>query len=182
MTIRTSNPAFGLGLGIAAMAAVVTSSNILVGYPINDWLTWGAFSFPVAFLVTDLVNRHFGPERARKVAYAGFALAVLLSFWLATPRIALASGAAFLIGQLADIAIFDRLRQLKWWKAPLASSSIASAADTAVFFSIAFAGTGLPWITWGIGDYAVKLFVAVSMLIPFYALMGRRPADVNLSS
>ena len=98
------------------MATVVTASNILVSYPINDWLTWGAFTFPIAFLVADVVNRHFGPSRARTVAYAGFALAVALSLWLATPRIALASGGAFIIGQLADIAIFNHLRNLKCGK------------------------------------------------------------------
>ncbi len=176
------NPAPGIVAGgIAAMAAIVTASNILVGYPINDWLTWGALTFPVAFLITDVINRHFGPQRARKVAYAGFALAVVMSLWLASPRIALASGAAFIIGQLADIGIFHRLRRHRWWKAPLASSTIASAADTAIFFTIAFAGTGLPWITWGIGDYGVKLAVAVTMLIPYYALMGQKPADVNIA-
>ncbi len=163
------------------MATVVTASNILVSYPINDWLTWGAFTFPIAFLVADVVNRHFGSSRARTVAYAGFALAVALSLWLATPRIALASGGAFIIGQLADIAIFNHLRNLKWWKAPLASSTIASAADTAIFFSIAFAGTGLPWVTWAIGDYGVKLLVAGLMLVPFYLLMGRKPTDLNIA-
>ena len=111
----------GVATGIAAMVVVVTASNILVQYPINDWLTWGALSYPFAFLVTDLTNRRLGPVSARRVVWAGFAFAVVLSAWLATPRIAGASGTAFLIGQLADVWVFDRLRHLKWWQAPLAS-------------------------------------------------------------
>lgn len=162
----------GVLFGIAAMVAVVAASNVLVQFPIGEWLTWGAFTYPVAFLITDLTNRAFGPATARKVVCAGFALAVLLSIWLATPRIALASGAAFLAAQLLDVRIFDRLRRSgTWWLPPLASSSIASALDTALFFSIAFAGTAAPWITLGIGDYAVKLAVALAMLVPFRALM-----------
>lgn len=173
MASTNLNSARATVVGIIAITTVVVVSNILVRYPINDWLTWGALSFPVAFLVTDLVNRHFGPKKARQIAYAGFACAVVLSYFLSTPRIALASGTAFIVGQLADIFIFHRLRQLRWWKAPLISSGIASTVDTALFFSIAFAGTGLPWITWGIGDLGVKLAVAITMLLPFYAMMGR---------
>ncbi|NJO36862.1 MAG: hypothetical protein HC871_03585 [Rhizobiales bacterium] len=124
------------------MVIVVTVSNIAVQYPINDWWTWGAFTYPVAFLVTDLTNRALGPGAARRVVYAGFALAVVLSIWLATPRIALASGTAFLAAQLLDIAIFDRLRRASWWRAPLVSSTLSSVLDTALFFSLAFAGTG----------------------------------------
>lgn len=162
----------GVLLGIAAMAAVVTASNILVQYPINDWLTWGAFTYPVAFLVTDLTNRRLGTASARKVVYAGFALAVVLSIMLATPRIAIASGAAFLVAQLLDVSIFDKLRQAIWWKAPLISSALASAIDTALFFGIAFAGTEVPWVTLAIGDYGVKIAIALLMLIPFRMLMG----------
>ena len=162
----------GVLFGIAAMVAVVAASNVLVQFPIGDWLSWGAFTYPVAFLITDLTNRAFGPAKARQVVCVGFALAVLLSMWLATPRIALASGAAFLAAQLLDVRIFDRLRRAgTWWLPPLASSSIASALDTALFFSIAFAGTAAPWVTLGIGDYAVKLAVALAMLVPFRALM-----------
>ena len=162
----------GVLFGIGAMVAVVAVSNVLVQFPIGDWLTWGAFTYPVAFLITDLTNRAFGPAKARRVVCVGFALAVLLSIWLATPRIALASGAAFLAAQLLDVRIFDRLRRTgTWWLPPLVSSSIASALDTALFFSIAFAGTAVPWITLGIGDYAVKLAVALAMLVPFRALM-----------
>lgn len=169
----------GVLFGIAAMVAVVAVSNVLVQFPIGDWLTWGAFTYPVAFLITDLTNRAFGPAKARKVVCVGFALAVLLSIWLATPRIALASGAAFLAAQLLDVRIFDRLRRTgTWWLPPLVSSSIASALDTALFFSIAFAGTAVPWITLGIGDYAVKLAVALAMLVPFRALMDfTRPRE-----
>jgi len=162
----------GFWLGVAAMTVVVTGSNVAVQYPINDWLTWGALTYPVSFLVTDLTNRALGPAVARRVVYAGFACAVVLSVVLATPRIALASGCAFLVAQLLDVYIFNRLRQGLWWRAPLVSSSIASAVDTALFFSLAFAGTGLPWITWGLGDYGVKLAMALTLLIPFRALMA----------
>lgn len=163
-------------LPVAAMAVVVTVSNVAVQYPINDWLTYGAFTYPVAFLVTDLTNRRLGPARAREVAGAGFALAVLLSVWLAGPRIALASGSAFLAAQLLDVGLFDRLRRLAWWQAPLISSGIASVLDTALFFTLAFAGTGLPWITWALGDLAVKGLMALLLLVPFRALMGTRDA------
>ncbi len=159
--------------GIVAMAAVITASNILVGYPINDWLTWGHFSFPITFFITDLINRRLGAERARKVAYVGFTVAVVLSFWLATPRIAVASGSAFIIGQLTNIGIFDRLRHKNWWHAPLISSSIASTVDTIIFYSIAFAGTGLPWVSWSIGDYAVKLISALFLILPYFVITKR---------
>ena len=164
-----------LALPVAAMVVVVAGSNVAVQYPINDWLTWGAFTYPVAFLVTDLTNRRFGPERARRVAYVGFALAVVLSIVLAGPRIALASGCAFLTAQLLDITVFDRLRRLPWWQAPLWSSGLASVWDTALFFSLAFAGTGLPWTTWAIGDLGAKAAMALLLLLPFRALMG--PVD-----
>ncbi len=150
------------------MALVVTSANVLVMYPINDWLTWGAFTYPVSFLVTDLCNRVLGPRSARRVVYVGFVVAVILSTWLATPRIAIASGTAFLAAQVLDVQIFDRLRDsTRWWTPPLVSSSIASALDTVLFFSIAFAGTGLPWVTLALGDFLVKLGLAVVMLLPF---------------
>ncbi len=169
--------AFGIGLGIAAMVMVVTVSNIAVQYPINDWLTYGALTYPLAFLVTDLTNRSLGTKAARNVVYVGFAVAVGLSIWLATPRIALASGAAFLVAQLLDIAVFDRLRRASWWRAPLISSTLASALDTALFFSFAFAATGLPWVTWALGDYGVKMAVALVLLIPFrLALTAMTPA------
>ena len=163
--------ASGLAMGVAAMTAIVAVSNYAVQFPINDWLTWGAFVYPIAFLVTDLTNRTLGPRAARLVIIAGFVLAVILSIWLATPRIAVASGTAFLIAQLLDVAVFDRLRAASWWRAPLASSTLGSAVDTALFFSIAFAGTGLPWITWALGDFGVKMAMAGAMLIPFRLLM-----------
>jgi uncharacterized PurR-regulated membrane protein YhhQ (DUF165 family) len=159
--------------GVLAMAAVVLASNLLVQFPINDWLTWGAFSYPVAFLVSDLVNRRFGPGPARRVAWAGFAVAVAASLWLAPARIALASGSAFIASQLLDIRVFDRLRRGRWWRAPLVATVAAAVLDTAVFWSIAFAGDGGPWITWALGDLAVKLGVGVSMLLPFRLLIGR---------
>lgn len=158
---------------VAAMMVVVVASNWLVQYQINDWLTWGAFTYPFSFLVTDLTNRRFGPALARSVVYVGFALAVGLSLLIATPRIALASGGAFLLAQLLDIAIFNRLRQQSWWQAPFISSVIASALDTAVFFSIAFAGDDAPWVTWAAGDYVVKLALAGVALTPYRALMAR---------
>lgn len=162
----------GVLLGVGAMTVIVAASNVLVQYPINDWLTWGAFTYPIAFLVTDLTNRALGAAKARQVVYAGFALAVVFSMVLATPRIAIASGLAFLVAQLLDVYIFDRLRRSgAWWTPPLVSSSVASAVDTALFFSIAFAGTAVPWVTLGLGDYAVKLALALAMLIPFRALM-----------
>lgn len=157
---------------ILAMTVVVVASNWLVQFPINDVLTWGAISYPFSFLVTDLTTRLQGPERARRVVWVGFALAVLLSIWLATPRIALASGAAFLAGQLLDIQVFQRLRAGSWWRAPLASSTLGSVVDTALFFSLAFAGTGLPWVTLALGDLAVKLLLAVLALAPFRAVLG----------
>jgi uncharacterized PurR-regulated membrane protein YhhQ (DUF165 family) len=170
----------GVIVGVVAMTFIVAASNVLVQYPINDWLTWGAFTYPVAFLVNDLTNRALGPARARQVVYAGFAFAVILSVALATPRIALASGTAFLIAQLLDVRLFDRLRERGgWWTAPLISSTTASVVDTVLFFSIAFAGTGLPWMTWGVGDFGAKMCVALAMLIPFRALMGiTRPQGV----
>ncbi len=157
---------------VLAMAVVVVASNWLVQFPINDVLTWGAITYPFSFLVTDLTTRLQGPERARRAVWAGFALAVLLSAWLATPRIALASGAAFLAGQLLDIRVFQRLRAGSWWRAPLASSTAGSAVDTAIFFSLAFAGTGLPWVTLALGDLGVKLLLAVLALAPFRAVLA----------
>ena len=161
-----------LVLGVIAMAIIVTASNFLVQFPINDWLTWGALTYPVAFLVTDLTNRSLGPAAARRVIYVGFVLAVLLSILLATPRIALASGSAFLAAQLLDVFVFNRLRRRVWWQAPLASSTLGSALDTALFFSLAFAFTPVPWVTLAIGDFWVKLAMAGLMLVPFRALMA----------
>ncbi len=161
--------------GVVAMTGVVAASNFLVRIPINDWLTWGALSYPVAFLVTDLINRRVGPGAARRVVYVGFACGMILSLFTSTVRIALASGAAFLIAQLADVWLYDRLRRITaWWQAPLISSAAASVLDTALFFSLAFAATGLPWVTWAIGDYGVKVAVAAAMLLPFRLLMGKR--------
>jgi len=161
-----------ISIGVAAMAVIVTASNFLVQYPINDWLTYGALTYPIAFLVTDLTNRSLGPAAARRVIYVGFALAVLLSLTLATPRIALASGSAFLVAQLLDVYVFDRLRRRAWWQAPLVSSVIGSTVDTAIFFSLAFAGTMVPWVSLGIGDLGVKMGLALFMLIPFRLLMA----------
>lgn len=159
--------------GIFAMVVVVVSSNYLVNFPINDFLTWGAFTYPFAFLVTDLTNRSLGPARARNVVYVGFAIAVVLSVYFAGLRIAIASGTAFLLAQLADVYIFDKLRRSGWWRAPLISSGVGSTLDTALFFSIAFVATGLPWMTWALGDLAVKLVFAIAMLLP-YRLLQRR--------
>jgi uncharacterized PurR-regulated membrane protein YhhQ (DUF165 family) len=160
----------GFWIGVVAMSVVVTGSNIAVQYPINDWLTWGAFTYPVAFLVNDLTNRNLGPGVARRVVYVGFVLGILLSLHFGW-RIALASGSAFLVAQLLDVHIFDRLRRAAWWHAPFVSSTLASIIDTVLFFGLAFAGTGLPWVTWAIGDYGVKLAMALGLLIPFRALM-----------
>ena len=158
-------------IAVAAMVIVVTGSNVLVQYPVNDWLTWGAFSYPLAFLVTDATNRTLGPGRARLVVIAGFVIAVAFSIYVATPRIAIASGSAFLVAQFLDIAIFNRLRRSTWWRAPLFSSLAASFVDTLLFFGIAFAATGLPWVSWAVGDYAVKILMAAIVLVPYRGLV-----------
>ncbi|HHS82913.1 MAG TPA: VUT family protein [Devosia sp.] len=188
---------------VAAMVFVVALSNYLVQFPVQfqlgniqlaDLLTWGAFSYPLAFLVSDLTNRRHGPAGARVVALSGFAIAVLFSIWLATPRIAMASGSAFLLAQFLDITIFDFLRRATWWRAPLVSSLIGSVLDTLVFFSLAFAapfaflgsvdtfvGESTPllgvldvqvarWVSWALGDFSVKILVALVMLVPYGVL------------
>jgi uncharacterized PurR-regulated membrane protein YhhQ (DUF165 family) len=171
----------GIAAGVAAMVAIVALSNYAVQFPINDWLTWGALTYPAAFLVTDLTNRTHGPKAARLVICVGSALAVVLSIWLATPRIAVASGTAFLVAQLLDVAVFNRLRAGVWWRAPLVSSTLGSIVDTVLFFSIAFAATGLPWITWAVGDFAAKMVMAGLMLVPFRLLMpALRPKTAEL--
>ncbi len=158
-------------MAVAAMVVLIVASNILVQHPINDWLTWGALTYPITFLVTDLVNRADGPKAARRVVYFGFAVAAVVSILLAGPRIALASVTAFIAAQLLDVRIFDRLRTGSWWRAPLVSSTVASALDTVLFFSLAFYGTSVPWTTLLIGDFLVKLFIALAMLGPFRLLM-----------
>jgi len=168
-------PWTGLAVGIGAMALIVTAANVGVQFPINDWLTFGAFTYPISFLVTDLCNRAMGPRNARRVVYVGFVIAVALSAVFATPRIAIASGSAFLCAQVLDVQIFDRLRGHRlWWAPPLVSSSIASALDTVLFFSLAFAGTPVPWVTLAIGDYFVKLGLALVMLVPFFVALRAR--------
>jgi uncharacterized PurR-regulated membrane protein YhhQ (DUF165 family) len=195
-------------LAVAAMVAVVAASNFLVQFPVQaqlgpvnlaDLLTWGAFTYPVAFLVTDLTNRHFGPQGARLVVVFGFVAAVVISVFLASPRIAIASGTAFLIAQLLDVSIFDRLRASTWWRAPLISSVAGSVIDTLVFFSLAFAapfavldtafgredgsltfpapflGIGAEvelWTSLAAGDFVVKLLVAAALLAPYKVLRG----------
>lgn len=158
---------------IAAMMVIVASANVLVQYPVNDWLTWGALTYPISYFITDLTNRLRGPQAARRVVWAGFALAVVLSAVLASPRIALASGTAFLLSQLLDVRVFDRLRGRAWWQPPLFSSVVGSALDTALFFALAFAGTSMPWITLAIGDYGVKVAIALLMLIPWWWAVRR---------
>ena len=166
------------------MALIVALSNYLVQFPVNyfgfkDILTYGAFSYPVAFLITDLANRKYGKNSAKKIVYVGFLLGVFLTFYLSTNysdlisiRIAIGSGVAFLFAQLVDVHIFDKLRNKKWFIAPLASSFSGSIIDTFLFFSISFYGTGISWFTLSLGDLAVKMFVALLMLIPFRLLIG----------
>jgi uncharacterized PurR-regulated membrane protein YhhQ (DUF165 family) len=156
-----------------AMVVIVSASNWLVQFPINDWLTWGAFSYPFSFLVTDLTNRRAGPVGARRVIWVGFIVAAVLSAYLATPRIAAASASAFLIAQMLDVTVFNWLRRQSWWLAPFAASGLGSVLDTGTFFGIAFIGTGLPWHTWALGDLAVKLAFAVFCLAPYRLLMYR---------
>ncbi len=156
---------------IGAMALVIVLSNLLVQLPLGDWLTWGAFSYPLVFLVSDLTNRAIGPAAARRVAWAGFAVALAASLLLAPWRIALASGAAFIVSQLLDIVVFNRWRRQAWWKAPLIGSLVASAIDTAVFFFLAFAGTDQPWWQLAVGDLAVKAAMAAVLLAPYRALL-----------
>jgi len=159
---------------VLAMVFVVALSNWTVQFPINDWLTWGAFTYPVVFLVTDLTNRSMGPSAARRVAWVGFALAVALSAWLAPWRIALASGTAFIVAQGLDIAMFNRLRQSGWWQAPLIGSVIASVLDTALFFFLAFYGhPHVDWLQLASGDLGVKWLMAVILLAPYRALLPR---------
>jgi queuosine precursor transporter len=157
---------------VAAMAVVIVLSNLLVQMPINDWLTWGAFSYPLVFLVTDLTNRALGPQVARRVAFVGFAIAVVVSLLLGPWRIALASGTAFIVAQLLDIGVFNRWRRQSWWKAPLIGSLIASVFDTAVFFFLAFAGEAdVNWLQLAAGDLAVKAAMAAVLLAPYRALL-----------
>ena len=163
-----------------AMTALIAVSNFLVQFPIDAGIvfglplliTWAAFTYPATFLVTDLTNRRHGPEVARRVIYIGFALGVALSVLLATPRIALASGAAFLVSQLFDVMVFNRLRQQSWWQAPLCASLLGSIVDTAVFFSLAFAGTPVPWDLLAASDLAVKLAYSLFALIPYRVYMA----------
>jgi queuosine precursor transporter len=158
---------------VLAMAAVIVLSNVVVQYPLNEWLTWGAFTYPLVFLVSDLTNRALGPQVARRVAWAGFAVAVVVSALLAPWRIALASGSAFLVSQLMDVAVFNRWRRAHWWKAPLIGSLIASVVDTMVFFFLAFSGTGMDWLKLAGGDVLVKAAMAVVLLAPYRALLPR---------
>ena len=165
------------------MGAVVLASNYLVQFPIKHYgleeiLTYGAFSYPIAFLITDLANRSFGKIVARKIVYIGFAIGISFTLLFSTNftdlisiRIAIGSGTAFLIAQLLDVQIFDKLRKKEWFVAPLTSSLIGSTIDTFIFFSISFYGTGIPWITLSLGDLSVKIFVALMMLIPFRLLL-----------
>jgi len=162
-----------LVLPVIAMAVILVASNILVAIPINDWLVWGTLTYPFAFLVTDLTNRHFGAAAARKIIYAGFVIGILASLYFADPRIAMASGTAFLIAQLCDVSIFDRLRQTQWWIAPLASSVFSTVLDTFLFFLLAFAGSGEPWMQWATSDLLVKWLVALAALVPYRLLTFR---------
>ena len=209
-------PKYYLLLSVLAMGLVILISNELVQHPVNAFLlgidlsvilTWGAFTYPIAFLVTDTTNRIFGPRSARKVVAVGFALGVVLTLlaalgiaisvsqassmttwqalWndpdaLSMLRIALASGAAFLVAQLLDIKVFDILRQKVWWKAPAASSLIGSFFDTLIFFLLAFAGTGLPWMSWAIGDFCAKLVMIMLLLYPFRLMIRFYPSTLKV--
>ena len=173
-----SLPVSSLWRPILAMMAVVVASNCLVQFPINDWLTLGAFTYPVVFLVTDLTNRAVGARAARKVAWVGFGIAVVVSLAVAPWRIAVASGSAFIVAQLLDISVFNQWRQQAWWKAPLIGSVIASVIDTAIFFSLAFAGTELDWVSLAAGGLGVKWLMALQLLAPVRAMLPRLQAWV----
>ena len=169
----------------AMMGVIVVISNFLVQFPIqyfglSDILTYGAFSYPITFLITDLANRAYGKIVAKKVIYFGFIIGVLLTLFVSTNfsdvisiRIAVGSGAAFFIAQNLDVQIFDKLRKKRWFIAPLTSSSIGSITDTFLFFSIAFYATGISWVTLALGDLFVKLFITLIMLIPFRLLLNK---------
>lgn len=150
-----------------AMVLIVTLSNYLLQFPINDWLTWGGLLYPVSFLVTELTNRFFGPQRARHVVYLGFTVAVALSMQLAPFKIAFASGIAFLNAQLLDIFVFNRLRRAPWWYAPFFASFFASLVDSVVFWNLAFWGEAVPLLTWMLGDFSMKVVSDSLLLIPF---------------
>ena len=166
------------------MGVVVLVSNYLVQFPIKHYgleeiLTYGAFSYPIAFLITDLANRSYGKLVARKIVYIGFIIGIAFTFFFSTNfsdlisvRIAVGSGTAFIVAQLLDVQIFDQLRNKRWFVAPLTSSLIGSIVDTFLFFSISFYGTGIPWITLSFGDLAVKILVTLIMLIPFRLLLS----------
>ena len=166
------------------MGVVVLASNYLVQFPIRYYglekiLTYGAFSYPIAFLITDLANRSYGKIIARKVVYIGFVVGIIFTLLFSTNfgdlisiRIAFGSGVAFIVAQLLDVQIFDKLRKRKWYVAPLSSSLIGSSVDTLLFFSISFYATGIPWFSLALGDLTVKIFVALLMLIPFRLLLG----------
>ena len=174
------------------MASVVVLSNYLVQFPVNymgfqDLLTYGAFSYPIAFLITDLSNRRYGKNTAKKIVYLGFILGVILTFYFSTNysdlisiRIAIGSGTAFLVAQLIDVNIFDKLRNKIWFAAPLTSSLIGSTIDTFLFFSISFYGTGISWITLSFGDLFIKIFVALAMLVPYRFLLSRIQGNSNI--
>jgi hypothetical protein len=190
---------------VLLMTLVVVASNFLVQFPMDvqigsvnlaDILTWGAFTYPVAFLITDLTNRQFGPKAARRVVFCGFVVGVGLSFVTSEPRIAIASGSAYLAGQLLDISLFNRLRRQAWWHAPLVGSLLGTMLDTVMFFSFAFApffvffGPNTPfalepapilgvfsteaprWISWALGDFTVKMIAGFVLLLPYGALMN----------
>ena len=166
------------------MGLIVLASNYLVQFPIQyyglqELLTYGAFSYPIAFLITDLANRSYGKIAAKKIVYIGFAIGICFTLLFSTNftdlisiRIAIGSGTAFLVAQLLDVQIFDKLRRKQWFIAPLGSSFIGSIVDTFLFFSISFYATGIPWVTLSLGDLAVKILVALAMLVPFRLLLG----------
>jgi uncharacterized integral membrane protein (TIGR00697 family) len=189
-------------LGVIAMAIIVVASNILVQYPIGQWLTWGAFTYPFAFLVSELVNRFEGAKAARRVVYAGFAVGLICSVIgtqidgefgpLVTLRVAIGSGTAFLIGQLLDVTVFDKLRRTAWWRAPFLGSLLGSSVDTVLFFTLAFSSTFIwldptgdvswaaaqvpllgfgpevpLWVSLGLADFCVKVVIDLIALMPF---------------
>lgn len=173
---------FTIRLSFLFMVAIVASSNYLVQFPINDWLTWGALTYPVSFLVTELTNWFHGTRIAKRVIWAGFFVGVAISWFLAEPRIAIASGLAYLVAQFFDLYLFNHLRQRSWWIAPLLASVLATGLDTAIFWTVAFYGVDLPIVTLALGDFTAKFVLDLGLLAPFRLIIRNQQSTTSISA